>query len=1026
MPHTRSYWILLISILCSLNPAFAQEVVTGKVTAAENGDPLIGANVLIKGTSQGTITDIDGKYALSIPASVSEPTLIFSYIGYVNQEEPINQRSTVNIELAEDAKSLDEVIITAFGVAKEKKAVNYSVQEVKSEEILETNQDNVVNALQGKIAGVQITNTSGSPGASSHILIRGANSINETTSNQPLFVVDGIPVSNTAAFGGSNRALDINPNDIESVTVLKGGAAAALYGLEAGNGAIVITTKSGKAGTARINFSSSFSADQAFQTSPRQMLYKQGNNGVFDNETTNSWGPLIAPGEAVYDNVDNFLDIGIRQKYDLSISSGTDKSSAYVSGNFLNHDGIFPGENLRRYGVLLKGTTAFRKNLTVNASLNFVNSSNRRSGFGTMFNVYRWPINDDMSNFLNPDGSKRWLIPREESQIWNNPENMYWRAENNPITDDVNRVIYNTSLSWNIFEPLTFTYRLGGDFTDQHYKSITRPGSAGSAVAFSGRISEVERFANLITSTALLEYNSQISDKISISALLGQNIQIDNGRNTSISGENYRNPLLDNINNLQTTQVSQNISRRRIAGVFGDVKVDFNGLVFLGVTARNDWSSTLAKEDNSFFYPSFSGGFVFSELLDANQLLTFGKLRASWAQIGKDAPAHRTTAVLENFNAINGGFKYDFYAGNPNIKPEITTTWEIGADLRFFNGDLRLDLSYYDMLTDDAIIQSRISPASGWIQLVFNSGSIQNRGVEIVADYKLMKQRDFNWNVLLNVSGNRSRLKQLPSFVSKLPVTSGQVISAAIPSSLIGQPLMALEGTDYLYNENGQLVVDENGFPRIGRYSTDNEGNYILNNDGMRVIDGSRVYLGNREPDAIIGLTNSFDYKNFNLSFMFDFRVGGDVLNAAKAAMIVNGSAGYLEEHRNKKMVFEGVVEQEGENFVENTQDVVLNQGFFINYAGVGSNFVEDASWSRLRYVTLSYTMPQNIADRLGMNNLSVAATARNLLLLTKYSGADPETNFNGSGVGGVGNVGLDYFNVPTTQGIDLTLRANF
>ncbi|MGK7391371.1 MAG: SusC/RagA family TonB-linked outer membrane protein [Candidatus Cyclobacteriaceae bacterium M2_1C_046] len=1020
----------LIVFLCITaafgNTLTAQHIVSGSILSSENDEPLVGASVMLKGTTRGTITDVNGNYRLEIAnEDLQNIRLIFSYIGFTTKEVPINNRNVIDVKLDVDATQLTEVVVTAFGVATEKKAINYSVQEVKSAELVESNQDNLVNALQGKVAGVQITNSSGSPGASSHILIRGANSVNETTSNQPLFVVDGIPISNSASFGGANRAMDINPNDIESITVLKGGAAAALYGLEAGNGAIVITTKRGRAGVTSVNFSSSVSVDQAFRTSPRQMIYKQGNSGVFDPETTNSWGPLVTTNEEVYDNVDNFLEAGLRQKYDLSLSSATDKLSGYMSANYLNHDGIFPGENLRRYGLLLKGTNKISDKVEVNTSLNLVNSNNVRTGFGTMYNIYRWPINDDMSQYLNPDGSKRWLIDREPDRLWNNPENPYWRAENNPITDDVNRIISLTSFSWNIIEPLTFTYRLGGDFTNQHYKSIARPGSAGSAEAFSGRITEIERSSNLITSTALLGYDKRITEKISVNAMVGQNIQLDNGRNTYISGSGYRNTLLDNINNLQTIEVNQNVSRRRIAGVFGDIKLDYDGVFYLGVTARNDWSSTLAKDNNSFFYPSVSGGIIFSEFLKNQSFLSYGKIRGSWAQIGKDAPAHRTTAVLENYNAINGGFKYDYYAGNPNIAPEITTTWEVGADLRFLNGRFRLDMSYYNMITEDAIIQSRISPSSGWIQLVFNSGSIQNKGIEIVADAQLVNTGDLSWNLLANISGNRSTLIELPEFVSKLPVTSGQLISAAIPSSLVGEPLLALEGTVYLYNEFGQLVVDENGYPRIGRYATDEDGNFILNSDGTRVIDGTRAYLGNREPKAIIGITNSVNYKKFNISFLVDIRIGGDVLNAANATMIANGSSGYLEEHRNRSTVFTGVVEQEG-GFVENTNEVVLDQGFFNNYASVGTNFVEDASWTRLRYLTIGYILPENWANKIGMKDLMVSATGRNLALWTKYSGGDPETNYAGAGLGGVGTVGLDYFNVPAVQGVDITLRANF
>lgn len=994
-----------------------QHLISGTVFSSENNEPLIGASVVIKGTNHGTITDLDGKYQLKIgdEYNIKDLNLVISYIGFKSKEISINGKSVIDVKLEIDATQLQEVIVTAFGVATEKKSINYSVQDVKSEELVESNQDNLVNALQGKIAGVQITNSSGSPGASSHILIRGANSVDESTNNQPLFVVDGIPISNTASFGGPNRAMDINPNDIESVTVLKSGAASALYGLDAANGVIVITTKRGKAGVSSINFSSSVSVDRAFRTSPRQMIYKQGNSGVYDPETTNSWGPLVIPADAVYDNVDKFLQAGIRQKYDLSISGGTEKLSGYISGNYLNNTGIFPGEQLKRYGLLLKGTNQVSEKFSVVTSLNYVGSSNTRAGFGTMYNIYRWPINVDISDYLNPDGTKKSLIPL------NSPDNPYWVVDNNPTTDDVNRLIATNSFAFKILDPLTFTYRIGGDFTFQHYKAIRRP---GTAFIEEGRITEVERSSSIITSTALLEFSKRVSDKISLTALAGQNIQLDNGRSTTIQGSGYMNPLLDNINNLQNTEIQQNIGRRRIAGVFGDVKFDYNGMFYLSVAARNDWSSTLSKDNNSFFYPSISGGLIFSEFLNSS-VLSYGKIRASWATIGKDAPPHRTTAILETYNAINGGFKYDYYAGNPNIAPEMTTTWEVGTDLRFLNGRFSLDMSYYNMITEDAIITSRISPASGWIMLVFNSGSIQNNGIEIMANAEVMKSQDFSWNILANLSGNRSKLVELPSFVSRLPVTAGQMISAVRPSSLVGEPLLALEGTDYLYNEHGQLVVDEYGYPRVGQYLKDENGNYVLNSDGTRKIDGTRVYLGNREPKAIFGITNSLAYKNFSLSFLIDIRIGGDVLNAANAVMIANGSSGYLEKHRNRTMVFKGVVETEGE-FVENTNEVVLNQSYFYDYISVGSNFVEDASWTRLRYLTIGYSFPAEWANKIGMKDLQISATGRNLALWTKYSGGDPETNYAGAGLGGVGTVGMDYFNVPSVQGIDISLKANF
>ncbi len=1031
----RKHYISTITLIfftsVFLSPSFshAQSSISGTVID-ETGEPLTGANVIIKGTTTGSVTDLDGNFKITLPDDRSEITLVVSFLGYSKKEVPVNGASVLNISLLPDIRQLGEVVVTAFGVEQEKKAINYSVQEVETKDIMDSGQDNIVSALQGKVTGVQITNTSGSPGASSSIIIRGASSINEGTDNQPLFVVDGIPISNSASFGGSNRAFDINTNDVASMTVLKPGPAAALYGIAAANGAIIITTKSAEAGKTTVNFSSGVSIDRALRPSPRQMKFTQGNLGVFDDESTSNWGPQVLPNQKVYDNVDNFLQYGIRQKYDLSVAGGTETASGYISGNFLDHTGIFPGERLSRYGILLKGTVKLSDKLSVTSSANLINTDNTRTGFGTMANVYRWPINDDMSNYLNPDGSKRFLIDRPEGEEWRNLENPYWKAENNPLTDDIQRIIITNTVSWKITENLKFTYRFGGDFTNHFYRRIISPGSTGDAIEFAGAMAETERSSKILTSTALMQYDKTFFDKFQVSALLGHNFQKDYGRNTTISGTGFRNPTFSNINNLQNFEPpSQSIGQREIIGAFSDLKVDYNGMVSLGLTGRYDWSSSLAVDKNPFFYPSASLGVVFTEFFDRNKILSFGKLRASVSQTAKDPSPHRLASTVEGYNTINGGVKYDYFAGNPDLEPEFTSNWEVGADLRFFEGALGLDLTYYESNTNDILLSSRVSPASGWVQLLFNAGSIQNKGVELAITYDmpsiLLNSEELRWNIMANISGNRSQVSALPSFVSRLPVTPGQVISAAKPTSFLGQPLFAIEGSTYLYNEFGQLVVDEDGRPRFGNYLKDADDNYVLNDDGTRQIDGNSVYLGNREPKAIIGVTNSLNYKNFNLSFLFDIRVGGVVLNAAQASMIGNGSAEYLEEYRNKTTLFKGVVETEG-GFAENTQETVLDQSYFNNYIGVGSNFVEDASWTRLRYVTLRYDLPQTWASKIGSKNLSFSVTGRNLALWTKYSGGDPETNYAGAGVGGVGTIGLDYFNVPTTQGIDLTLNATF
>ncbi len=414
-------------------------------------------------------------------------------------------------------------------------------------------------------------------------------------------------------------------------------------------------------------------------------------------------------------------------------------------------------------------------------------------------------------------------------------------------------------------------------------------------------------------------------------------------------------------------------------------------------------------------------------MIPFEDIISYAKIRGNWAQVGKDAPPQRLTSVLEPSYTIGGGFKYDYYAGNPNLKPETTESWEIGTDLRFFNGKTRIDFTYYSMRSIDQIIQSRISPASGWVILVFNSGSIENKGIELIFSQKIIDNNNFNWKLSSNLSRNNSKLKELPSFVSKYPVTYGQLLNEARPSSVLGHPLMAIEGTQYLRNDNGDMVIDEDGYPRIGTYLKDNEGNYVYDNDGMIKVDGQSVFLGNREPKYLIGITNDINYKNLSLSFMFDIRVGGDVLNLTKAFMLSRGTDGSLDEHRNQSTVFNGVVEMGDGQFENNESKIILDQSFYNSaYLHAGENFVEDASWTRLRYVTLNYQIPTSISKKMRIKNLSLSVTGRNLFLWTKYSGGDPETNYYGSGLGGTGTAGLDYFNVPATRGIDLTLKSTF
>ncbi len=1020
---------LILSFLVAFiafSPAIAQKSISGIVKDAGNDETLPGVAIYLKNKrGVGTVTDLDGKYTMTIPADVSQPVIIFKYIGYITKEINVENKTVVNVNLEVNSEEIDEVIVTSFAIKRSRKALNYAVQDIKGDDLADSKEQNLVNALQGKIAGVQITATSGSPGASSQILIRGANSVNADSNNQPLFIVDGLPIDNSASFGGGNRAMDINPDDVESMVVLKGPAASALYGVEAANGAIIITTKSGKSGKTVIDFSANLGFSQALRTPDRQDKYMQGTSGYYDDQIISSWGPVFPSNTTKYDNVNNFLTEGITQKYNLSVSGGSEKSNFLISGNYTDITGILPGERYLRYGALLKGEIVVSSKLKVQGSSNLIFSENDRTPFGFMSSMYRWPSNMDMSVSENPDGSKKWLIPAAEGEEYtkNYLENPNWWVDYNLRGDNIFRNISQVGLSWDIFPGLNLTYRLGNDVTKLHYKSIVSPQSAGSKTSYEGYISESERFTQKANSTFLINYNTRITDKLNVAVLAGNNIQMEQARVTTILAEKYKNPDLNSINNMENFTPSQYTVQRRVVGVYGDLKIDYADMLFLSFTGRNDWSSTLPVAENSFFYPSVTAGLIASELFESN-IFSYVKIRGNWAKVGKDAPAKRLYPVLEPSQVIGGGFKYDYYAGNPNLKPETTVSWETGFNMRLLNGLTTIDLTYYQMRSNDQIIQSRVSTASGWVMQVFNAGSIENKGVELFIKQKIISGQSFEWNINLNYSFNRSKLFELPSFVSRYPVTQGQVISALKPTSMLNSPLLAVSGTQYLRNKEGQLVTDEYGNPRVGTYILDENGDYVADTDGSYKVDQQQVYLGNREPDALIGITNKFSYRNLDFSFLLDFRKGGDVINATNAVMTSSGISEIVGEHRNEKILINGVVESPDGGFVPNENIITANQSFFYNYIGVGENFIEDASWMRLRNVSIGYRVPVGKIN--GVSGLKISLTGNNLLLFTKYSGGDPETNYGGSGVGGSGTTGLDYFNTPSVRSISLNIKASF
>lgn len=1006
--------LLLLGLSLTTWQGWAQAItVTGKVTSASDNTPLPGVSIGVKGTTKGTFADANGQY--TIQASEGN-TLVFSFIGYTTKEVPVGASPTINVVLQEDARSLDEVVVTAFGIEQEKRALGYSVQELQSRDITETQQPNIVNTMQGKVAGVQITNSGGAPGASAIMLIRGGTSL--SGNNQPLYVVDGIPVDNTTAVGqgglgagtapASNRAIDINPEDIESISVLKGPAAAALYGLRAAEGAVVITTKKGKGGRARINYSNSFSFDVVNKLPELQSVYKQGEQGVFDPSAMGSWGPQFEAGETIYDNLESVFQTAFTQKHDLSVSGGNERSTFYGSASHYDQGGIVENTSLERNSFRLSADSKVGEKLRVGGTANYIKTGrsyvSQGSASGVMGAVY-WPRNDDMTNYLNPDGTQRTIA------TFDNP---HWGIRNKPITSDVDRIMAVGSVIYDPFKFLNITYRLGTDYYTDNFKSVRMPSTTITGEE-NGAISQSTTNNQITTSTLLVTAKKSFAETFNTSLTLGHNVEDSYRQTTSWYGRNFIDPGFAGINNVVQTDrtVSQNISQRRIVGVFADLNLDWKGIAFLNFRGRNDWSSTLPVENRSFFYPAISTSLVLTDLLEdigaisGDNFLSFAKIRASWARVGKDAPPHVLATTLatatNSFTIAPRGFisNANDYYGNPSLKPEFTNSIEFGADLRFLRNRIGLDVTYYKTSTDEQILGTRTPPSSGAFLAYMNGGQIDNEGVEIMVNTQPVTNQNFTWSLDFNLAKNETTVKDLPGNLDRVELSdawaAGQVAQGA---AFLGGTLFGINGNVWKRNEEGQLLLNNEGYPQV---------------------QSTLQYIGDRNPDWTGGITNAFTYKNaLSLSFLWDVRIGGDIYNATENVLVRSGLS-TKTLNRGETVVFDGIIESTGE---PNTQSVVLNQDYYQTiYPFQGYDFVEDGSWWRLRYVTLTYTLPKRIIERTPINTLQVFGTARNLILITDYSGVDPEVSGSGAGVGGSGSFGFDNLGVPATRGFDLGLR---
>lgn len=1009
-----SFIILLVQIFILLpgkalaggnNYQDDQITVTGTVND-NSGEPLPGVNIFEKGTGNGTVTNIDGNYKLVVN---SNSTLVFSFVGFQSREIAVEGRTSIDVVLEEETLGLDEVVVTAMGIVSEKRRLNFAVQSVDSENLTEGRQLNFVDALQGKISGVEVSGTGGSPSASSQILIRGISSINPAQNNEPIFILNGMHIS-----GGASKAAEINPNDIENITVLKGAAAAALYGQEASNGAIIITTKSGKAGEIRVEASGSVQVDEPYRVPEIQNMYLRGAYGVYREQSMGGWGPPVPDGTVIYNNPQNFLQTGLYQKYDLSVSGGSERFSSYTSGNYVRHDGIVPSDYLERYGVLFKAGYQASERVTIDVMANFV-SRNSRGGAG-LSTAYQWPVDDDITNYKNPDGSIRWLYINTNNR-YNSPLSPLWSRYEDSSRYDSNRSLLQASLTWNVTGSLNLTGRMSYDLTESESKSIVtprwslEPGQEPTSedLDYLGSFFYSDGRSSVVNGGLLATWDKDLTEDFRLELLAGADLKTEQGRSAGMGGRQFIVPEFYSINNLadiRRENITMNRTEKKMYGYYGEVKFDYKGIAQFSATGRNDHSSTLPVESRSYFYPSFSTGIIFTELISVPEsVLSFGKLRANWARVGKDAPLYRLSNWYKAMPHPDGGYGVDpTRSSNPNLEPEMTTSVEVGADLRLFNDRTRLDVAWYFTEVSNQIVDVRVSPASGNILQTRNEGDIRNEGIEFSWDQVMVDAQNFRWNMITNFGRSRGTVENLPDDLVEVYHYAGQV-SDIRPTAYLNGSTMALSGKDYLRTDDGRIIVDESGRPKINASSS--------------------LLIGNREPEFTVGWLNRWSYKAWSLSVMTNFRKGGDVVNGTLRSLMSGGQAKNLETYRNRQILVDGVVEQPDGTYAENTVPVVFDQTFYLNYfAPVGSNFVEDGSLMRVGYATLSYNAA-GLAEKIGIKGLTFSATGRNLLLLTNYSGSDPVVNYTGT-AGGTGTFGIDYLGIPNPRSYNFTVSATF
>ncbi|MBI3504248.1 MAG: SusC/RagA family TonB-linked outer membrane protein [Proteobacteria bacterium] len=1017
---------LLLGTALFAVPAFAQQkTVTGKVTN-EVGAPVQGAQIGIKGTTIGTLTNADGNY--SIRATVGQ-TLLFRYIGHAPQDIVVGADNVINVQLKKVATSLDAMVVTALGQTAQQRSLGTSQQSVDGAAIAQTQRENFINALQGRVAGVDVTSTSGVPGASTSITIRGVSSI--SSSNQPLMIVDGLPLDNKTLNTGvlasdapgsltafsnrgvdfTNRAADINPDDIETMVVLKGPEASALYGIDAANGAIVITTKRGKAGEGGFEYSNNFRVES---TNSRPAVQHMYGPTVVAGQTLGSFQYFGAPypgGTQFYDNIDGFFQTAVTQRHNLAFSGASqdNRINYRLAVSADKQQGVIPNSDLSKVNVTASSQAQVTRWLRTDLSLAFANSDNNQAykgDAGPLIGLLVWPATDKASDYLSPAGTRKRLTSLAQSSELDNP---YFNVNKNINNSKTSRLLLNTGFVLTPFSWGEIKTNIGVDgYTSQDL--ILRNPESALGYTNNGILDIADDITRNINMQTLLNFHPHTLTKdLSISGFVGHSLSDAKSTVDASEGLNFLDPNFISINNTSQRTSRTTITQRRLVSAFGSASLDFRRYLYLNVTGRNDWTSTIPVPRNSFFYPSISSSFIFSDAFPSIARYVTGKIRAGWAEVGRDALPYSYRPSLEYKTTTFGGYGYGFTGPNLALKPEFAKSYEIGTELSFLDDRLGLDVTYYKKRTEDQIVQNiRGSYATGYILFNLNGATTENHGWEVTLRGTPIMKRDFTWDVQANFASMRGKVISLPNALPETYVSDTWLYGNVRNGTMPGLSTMSLTGLFYLRNNQGQLLIDPT--------------------TGLPLRSSSFIDAGyDRQPDYTVGITNTLRYKRWTLDFLVDIRKGGDIFNATEHYLTTRGLAMSTLD-RETPRVIKGVLRDGKENSANPTPNniVVVPATNTLYYTNMSEElFIEkNINWLRLRDVTLRYNLPDGFLFH--GRNASLFITATDLFLITNYTGLDPIVNGNTAAVGGSGGAGIDFGNFPIPRGVSFGLKVGF